>query len=76
MFPKVVYGSRREMMPQRVIVKHRRNKAGRHKTGGVALVSDRERKCMERPTHWSSVTLQGLHKSHLFTVHSLVRKRR
>ena len=28
MFPKVVYGSRREMMPQRVIVKHRRNKAG------------------------------------------------
>ena len=36
-FPKVVYGSRREMMPQRVIIKHRRNKAGRHKTGCPSL---------------------------------------
>ena len=37
-FPKVLYDGRREMMPQRMIIlKHRRNRAGRHKTGCPSL---------------------------------------
>ena len=38
---------------------------GQEGTKKVALVSDTERKYIERPTHWSSVALQALHKSHL-----------
>ena len=35
---QVLYGGRREMMPQRMIIlKRRRNKAGRHKTGCTSL---------------------------------------
>ena len=37
-YPKVLYGGRREMMPQRMIIlKRRRNRAGRHKTGCTSL---------------------------------------
>ena len=42
-FPKVLYGGRREMMPQRMIIlKHRRNRAGRHKTGCPSLKTQKE----------------------------------
>ena len=40
-------------------------KQGRKAQKQVAFVSDTERKYIERPTHWSSVALQELHKSHL-----------
>ena len=69
-FPKVLYGGRREMMPQRMIIlKHRRNRAGRHKTGCPSL---RHRKKVYR-TSYTLVercltrTSQISFESHLFT---------
>ena len=69
-FPKVLYGGRREMMPQRMIIlKHRRNRAGRHETGCPSL---RHRKKVYR-TSYTLVercltrTSQISFESHLFT---------
>ena len=69
-FPKVLYGGRREMMPQRMIIlKHRRNRVGRHKTGCPSL---RNRKKVYR-TSYTLVeccltrTSQISYESHLFT---------
>ena len=69
-FPKVLYGGRRGMMPQRMkILKHRRNRAGRHKTGCFSL---RHRKKVYR-TSYTLVercltrTSQISFESHLFT---------
>ena len=70
-YPKVLYGGRRrEMMPQRMIIlKHGRNRAGRHKTGCPSL---RHRKKVYR-TSYTLVercltrTSQISFESHLFT---------
>ena len=69
-FLKVLYGGRREMMPQRMIIlKHRRNRAGRHKTGCPSL---RHRKKVYR-TSYALVercltrTSQISFECHLFT---------
>ena len=69
-FPKVLYGGRRGMMPLRMkILKRRRNRAGRHKTGCFSL---RHRKKVER-TSYTLVercltrTSQISFESHLFT---------
>ena len=69
-FPKVLYGGNREMMPQRMIIlKHRRNRVGRHKTGCFSL---RHRKKVYR-TSYTLVercltrTSQISFESHLFT---------
>ena len=42
-FLKVLYGGTREMMPQRtMILKHKRNRAGRHKTAFPGLKTQKE----------------------------------
>ena len=69
-FPEVLYDGGREMMPQRMIIlKHKRNRAGRHKTGCPSL---RHRKKVYR-TSYTLVercltrTSQISFESHLFT---------
>ena len=69
-FPKVLYGGRREIMPQRMIIlQHRRNRAGRHKTGYPSL---RHRKKVYRTSYklverCHTRTSQISFESHLFT---------
>ena len=67
---QVLYGGRREMMPQRMIIlKRRRNRAGRHKTGCTSLrhtkkVHRRSYTLVERClTRTSQISFE----SHLFT---------
>ena len=70
LFPKVLFGGKREIMLQRMIIlKQRRNSAGRHKTGCPSL---RHRKKVYR-TSYTLVercltrTSQISFESHLFT---------
>ena len=63
-FPKFCIAQKRDDAAKNDNIKTE-EKQGRKAQKQVALVSDTERKYIERPTHWSSVALQGLHKSHL-----------